>query len=69
MARLTPAQVRTRNRVEAVIRLLSPALDLLLATGERVSRVVGSEDREPVAARVVPAGGRAPRAVPRRTSS
>jgi hypothetical protein len=69
MARLTPAQLRTRNRIEAVIRLVSPALDLLLAAGERVSRVVGSEDGEPAAARVAPAGGHAPRAVPRRTAS
>lgn len=44
MAPLTPAQLRTRRRVESVIRLMAPALDLLLAAGDRVSRVVERED-------------------------
>jgi hypothetical protein len=46
MAPLTPAQARTRHRVESVIRLMAPALDLLLAAGDRVSRVVEREDVE-----------------------
>jgi hypothetical protein len=46
MAPLTPAQLRTRRRVESVIRLMAPALDLLLAAGDRVSRVVEREDVE-----------------------
>jgi hypothetical protein len=46
VARLTPAQLRTRHRVESVIRLMAPALDLLLAAGDRVSRVVEREDVE-----------------------
>jgi hypothetical protein len=46
MAAPTPEQVRTRERVEALIRLASPALDLLLAVGERVSRLVEPEDTE-----------------------
>jgi len=46
MAPLTADQLRTRRRVEGVIRLMAPALDLVLAVGERVSRVVEREDSE-----------------------
>jgi hypothetical protein len=46
MARLTPGQLRTRRRVEGVIRLMSPALDVVLAVGDRVSRVVEPEDSD-----------------------
>jgi hypothetical protein len=46
MAPLTPGQLRTRERVESLIRLASPALDLVLAVGERVSRVVEPTDVE-----------------------
>jgi hypothetical protein len=44
MARWTPEQVRMRERFESVIALLAPALDLVLAAGDRVSRIVGPED-------------------------
>ena len=44
MSPATPHQLRTRARFEALIGLAAPALDLLLAAGERVSRVVGRED-------------------------
>ena len=43
---MTPAQLRTRQRVEGMIRLMSPALDVVLAVGERISRVVEREDVE-----------------------
>jgi hypothetical protein len=43
---MTPDQVRTRRRVEGVIRLMAPALDLVLAVGDRVSRIVEREDAE-----------------------
>jgi hypothetical protein len=46
VAQLTPDQHRTRQRVEGLIKLMSPALDLVLAVGERVSRVVEPEDVE-----------------------
>jgi len=46
MAPLTPDQLRTRERVEAVIRLAAPALNLVLAAGERLSRMVEPEDHE-----------------------
>ena len=42
----TPAQVRRRERVEGLIRLAAPALDLVLAVGERISRVVEPQDAE-----------------------
>jgi hypothetical protein len=40
MTTLTPDELRRRDRVEGVIRLMAPALDLLLAAGDRVSRIV-----------------------------
>jgi hypothetical protein len=43
---MTPDQVRTRRRVESVIRVLAPALDLVLAAGDRISRIVEPEDVE-----------------------
>jgi len=46
MTPLTPAQLRTRERVERLIRLASPALDLVLAVGDRVSRVIEPTDVE-----------------------
>ena len=44
MAPLTADQRRTRARVERVIRLMAPALDLVLAAGDRISRIVERED-------------------------
>jgi hypothetical protein len=46
VAPLTPDQLRTRQRVEGLIRLAAPALDLVLLVGERVSRLVEREDTE-----------------------
>jgi len=46
MAPLTPDQVRTRERVESLIRVAAPALNLVLAVGERISRMVEPEDHE-----------------------
>ncbi|MDQ3648196.1 MAG: hypothetical protein M3433_06375 [Actinomycetota bacterium] len=46
MAPLTPDELRTRERVEALIGLAAPALNLVLAVGERVSRLVEPEDHE-----------------------
>ena len=44
MARPTPEQVRIRERFEGLIALLAPALDLVLAAGDRLSRNAGPED-------------------------
>ena len=46
MAQLTPDQRRTRDRVESLIRLAAPALNLVLAAGERLSRLVEPDDPE-----------------------
>jgi hypothetical protein len=46
MAPLTPGQLRTRRRFESVIRVMAPALDLVLAAGDRVSRIAEREDVE-----------------------
>jgi hypothetical protein len=42
--RPTPEQVRLRERFEGLIGVLAPALDLVLAAGDRLSRVAGAED-------------------------
>jgi hypothetical protein len=42
----TPQQRIRRDRVEALIGLAAPALDLLLSTGERLSHVIAPEDRD-----------------------
>ena len=41
---LTPEQRRTRDRVERLIRLMAPGLSLVLAAGDRISRIVQPED-------------------------
>jgi hypothetical protein len=43
-AELTPAQQRMRARFETLIGHAAPALDFLLAVGERVSRLAEPED-------------------------
>ena len=44
--RLTPDQRRTRDRVETLIGAVAPVLNLVLAAGDRLSRVVEREDSE-----------------------
>jgi hypothetical protein len=46
VAPLSPDQLRTRERIEGAIRLAAPALDLVLAVGDRVSRLMEPEDAE-----------------------
>jgi hypothetical protein len=36
----TPSQLQWRRRLEAVLRIVEPGLDFLLAAGDRLSRVV-----------------------------
>ncbi len=43
---LTPEQRRRREQVETVIRVMAPALNLVLAAGERLSKIVEREDTE-----------------------
>ena len=46
MADLTPRQIAWRDRVEGLIGLAAPALDLLLAAGDRISRIAEPTDHE-----------------------
>ena len=41
-----PTSVRTRERFESLIRLAAPGLNLVLAAGERLSRIVEPDDPE-----------------------
>jgi hypothetical protein len=47
MAVRTPSQLAWRRRIEVGIRLAAPMLDLVLAVGDRVSRVAGRGEPEP----------------------
>jgi hypothetical protein len=48
---LTRAQLARRRRIESLIGLAAPALDLLLYAGDRVSRVAGRREIPPEPAR------------------
>jgi hypothetical protein len=51
VAHRTASQVANRRRVEALIRLAAPALDLVLYAGEKVSKVAGRNELAPEPAR------------------
>jgi hypothetical protein len=57
VAPLTPEQRRTRDRVETLIRIMAPGLNLVLAAGERLSRIVEPDDHEYYPVRSTLAGG------------
>jgi len=61
---LTPAQRRRQGQVERLIGVAAPFLDLLLAVGDRVSRIAEPEDHEyyPVRADDLPGNERDRRA-------
>jgi hypothetical protein len=44
---LTPEQRRVRGRIERLIGAVAPVLDLVLASGDRISRIVSRGDDEP----------------------
>ena len=44
MATLSPTQRAWRARIETALRTTAPALDLFLAAGDRLSRVVERDD-------------------------
>jgi hypothetical protein len=46
MAKLTPTQQATRARVEGLIALAAPFLDVVLGFGERISRIAEPTDHE-----------------------
>ena len=66
MAALTPDQRRTRDRVETLISIAAPALNLVLAFGDRLSRIVEPEDSEyyPVRSGMIEAESREERGAP-----
>jgi hypothetical protein len=47
----TPTQLAWRGRIEAVLRIAGPALDLLLLAGDRLSRTAAREQLVPPARR------------------
>ena len=47
MAVRSPSQLANRRRVERAIAVAAPFLDLVLAAGDRVSRVAGREEIDP----------------------
>jgi hypothetical protein len=51
VAHRTAAQLANRRRIERVIRLAAPGLDLLLFAGHQLSRVAGRGELEPEPAR------------------
>ena len=51
MAHRSTTQVRNKHRVESLIRLAAPALDLVLYAGEQASKVVGRNQIGPEPAR------------------
>ena len=51
MPYLTRAQLARRRRLESLLGLAAPALDLLLFAGDRVSRVAGRREIPPEPAR------------------
>jgi hypothetical protein len=44
MAQPSPAQLTWRRRIETGLALVAPALDLVLAAGDRLSRAVERDD-------------------------
>lgn len=67
MASETP-QTRRGGRIAILIRIAAPVLDLVLAVGDRVSRVLEPDDPAYAPARLPGAsdGGSAPRGLPPR---
>jgi hypothetical protein len=44
VAPLNPSQERTRRRFETLLGIAAPGLSLVLAAGDRISRIVQPED-------------------------
>ncbi|MHB8692977.1 MAG: hypothetical protein ACYDHH_17205 [Solirubrobacteraceae bacterium] len=58
---MAPHNPALRGRIETALRLVSPVLDLVLAVGERVSRVIEPDDPTYVPVRMRRDGESAPR--------
>jgi hypothetical protein len=57
----SPPNPRLRARIELMIRIAAPALDLMLAVADRVSRVLERDDPAYTPPRVPHSGASAPR--------
>jgi hypothetical protein len=57
MAQPSPTQQAWRQRVEAALGLVAPALDLMLSAGDRLSRAVERDDLDWVPPRRSLGGG------------
>ena len=70
MAPPTPRQLAWRGRIEAVLRVAEPALDLLLLAGDRVSRLAPRDEPSapPLRREVTPISG-VPRVGPGRQAA
>jgi hypothetical protein len=55
------ANPKLRGRIELLIRVMAPVLDVMLAVGDRVSRLVSRDDPDYVPARLHYEGESAPR--------
>lgn len=53
MSHRSPSQLALRRRIEALIGVAAPVLDVVLYAGEKVSRVAGRNDIAPEPARRV----------------
>jgi hypothetical protein len=47
VAHRTPGQLAMRRRIEGLIRVVAPVLDVVLFAGEQVSRVAGRNQIDP----------------------
>jgi hypothetical protein len=54
---------RRPGRADRLIGLVAPLLDIVLLVGDRVSRLVPTDDRDYVPARMAPEGESAPRGI------
>lgn len=53
--------IKLKRRIEVVIRVIAPVLDLMIMVGDRVSRVLEPDDPDYVPARMAREGASAPR--------
>jgi hypothetical protein len=70
MAQLTPRQQTARARIETLIRVAEPLLDLVLGAGDRLSRSAERDELDaPLARALAGNAGRHGHALPRATGS
>jgi hypothetical protein len=65
MAHRSPGQLALRGRIEALIGVAAPLLDIVLYAGDRVARVAGRNDIDPEPPRRLGTPSPTPLAAPR----